>query len=325
MKSDYSADTSGWHGRRHLILTVCILVFAVLLLVIISGLACDEEGGIISNTNSSKWEFVYISERIAECKDDGNDFSRSALLPWISVLFFPFVMILFEFTFTNVLRGEAKNQWNPWYYMFDGDGSEERANLMPDKQPNQDDGKRNRSNQTKRVTERLLWCDLVHLLAMTLEGLSVGGYICLVYYNHTGTNRNRHGVATGLLFVCCSVLNFMLFGVYIKRLGKWDDVVKIGGYLLLIVAQVASVIAFGVAIGYDWDSKTPVLLEYIVATIWIFTIASNCYIYWVLRHEHLDRSSSFLVWVCVVGVLWVAFVGIGGGVVYEILKRVKQV
>lgn len=325
MKSDYSTDTSGWHGRRHVVLTACILAFAALLLVIISGLACDGEGGIQSDTNSSTWEFVYISERIAECKDDGDDFSRSALLPWTSVLFFPFVMILFEFTFTNALRGGVDHQWDPWYYMFDRDGSEEEINLIPDKQPHQDDKKRNRSNQTNKEKERLLWCDLVHIFAMTLEGLSVGGYICLVYYNHTGTNRNRHGVATSFLFMSSCVLNFMLFGVYIKRLGRWDDAVKIGGYLLLIAAQIASVIAFAMAIAHDSNSKTPVVFEYIVAIIWTLTVVANCYIYWTLRHDHLDRSSSFLVWVCVVGVLWVAFVGIGGGVVYEILNRVQQV
>ena len=231
-----------WHLRRHVCLVLALIGFVATLAVIVfnPGNVCSKQQTQTDTVN--RWEFAYISEKIAECKLDLNDVSGSALLPWLSVMFFPFVMIQFQFTFATIVK------------------------------------------QTKSFEDS---SDILAMLVRVLECACVGGYFWLVYYDHTGPYRLRHGVATGILFMCATVLNIILWYRLYRHENKFDQ--STGLVLVLVVAQVISVLVFSYAIARHWDAdmsveqEFAVALEYIVALIWFVTIIVDCVLYYQIR------------------------------------------
>ena len=159
-------------------------------------------------------------------------------------------------------------------------------------------------------------------LAITyvMECACVGGFVMLVLYNHQGPYRNRHGAATGILFVAASLLNLQLWWVYsyvAKR--PWK------GWMVgvIMLAQVAAVISFAVATLQEWSSNVSVGLEYVVAVIWFGTIVLDGFLYW--SHRDVLRSPEFKDWVFEAGFMYTQFLLLGSVGVYALLNLVPKV
>tara|TARA_B100001540_G_C15816935_1_gene648172 strand:+ start:5047 stop:5976 length:930 start_codon:yes stop_codon:yes gene_type:complete len=309
MQTSANQEETPWHLRRHVCLTGCIILFAILLLCIVFDVLwiCDKSDQT-QQTNATKgWEFVYISEKIADCKKDRDDFTGSAWLPWLTVLVFPFVMIQFEFTFQTMVGVR--------------DNDEAALELT---QPMMNNSSRNR---TMGVEKRIAFdtvCGLPVKLSLALtyvmECACVGGFVMLVLYNHQGPYRNRHGAATGILFVAASLLNLQLWWVYsyvAKR--PWK------GWMVgvIMLAQVAAVISFAVATLQEWSSNVSVGLEYVVAVIWFGTIVLDGFLYW--SHRDVLRSPEFKDWVFEAGFMYTQFLLLGSVGVYALLNLVPKV
>lgn len=277
------------HLRRHGILLVMICGFVGCLL----GMVFDF-GGICSRKRQdgnvpNNWEFAFISEKIAQCKDDLDDLSGSAWLPWLSVVFFPFVMIQFDVTLETI-RNELQS-------------------IQPEDIHEQKPLKHSHPSRTRESVERVNTYnhneDWLMYVVRVLEAMCVGGYFWLVNYDHTGPNRRRHGVATGILFMSATVLNLILwwqYGTYKKRVHGKDHDVGMSPHIVLfaVMLQLGSVVAFAVAIFRSWsvdqskNQDVAVALEYVVAVIWFITIILDGILYLFIRDP--DHSAPLPKW-----------------------------
>tara|TARA_B100001758_G_scaffold247962_1_gene269288 strand:- start:11982 stop:12923 length:942 start_codon:yes stop_codon:yes gene_type:complete len=294
--------------------------------IIDPGNICDIPRGV-SNANNT-WQLQYISEKIAQCKDDGFDpaYFRE-WLAWISVAFFPFLMIQFQLIYNTIVReiiiyreaieSDEEEVINP----------RTRATRAGKPHTNTDSNQVSTSKAEPVALEGGLLWTLTKLVVMLLECFCVGGFFWLVFYIHTGPYRWWHAVATVILFVSATILNIILcviYTVYKHETAKRIYWHKLSAIYLLMLLQVASVISFIWAFALQQD-KDPgeqdvaITLEYIVAVIWFMTIVLDCVLYYSIRVP--EHSSPLSQWSLKIMKYYAGFTLVGIGVVRGILDR----
>jgi len=292
------------HVRRHVIMFVALFMFLLFGVWIVAdwGSFCNQE---TSNMNvNGTWQIEYISERIAQCKDDQWGGTASAILPWITVVTFPFIMIQYHITYLTIIR----NMDNADSTHFD---PRTRATVLTVDAT--DPSLKTPSSMS------LAGMSLQEIIIRLLESISCGSYFWLVFYNHTGAHRQWHGISTGTLFICATILNIILCYVYGKYERHKDEANrrywKIITVNVIVILQFCSVIAFLLAFyfqsGMDMDEQDiAIVLEYVVALIWFMTVIMNCILYWFIRD--VEHSPPLAEWTNIVLMLYVsAIVGVG--------------
>ena len=296
------------HIVRHVLLTFALTFFLIFGMLVITDpwKVCDEKGGV-PNVNGT-WQLQYISERIAECKGEEFDLGNaSAWLPWMCVLFFPFIMIQFHATYETI-RGEIRHRREV--------NSRTRGN---------------EGSPTKNsVTFKIPPMTPLRVSVLLLEALCVGGFFWLVFYNHTGPHRRWHGASTLILFLSATTLNIILCVVYYRYEARKDEgdskTWKILVVNIIVFLQFCSVIAFFIAFLYQiqesvGDQDVAIALEYVVAVIWFITVVMDCFLYWFIRN--IDHSPTIELWMKIASVLYVGLLFVGIGVIRLILLFVS--
>lgn len=313
MQAGLQTQSPPWHLRRHVCLTLSVVVFVLLLFFMMFDVfsMCDKMDGTQLTNGTKGFEFVYISEKIADCKNDRDDFTGSAWLPWLTALVFPFIMIQFEFTYQTMVgvRDEVEAEQEKLQPMLDSDSRNRTGGVGP-------------AAEHRVPFDTVCGLPLKFSLAITyaLECACVGGFVMLVLYNHQGPYRNRHAAATSILFVAASLLNLQLWWVYSYVAQRPWKGWMVG---LIMVAQVTVVISFAVATLQAWTSTLSVTLEYVVAVIWLGTIVLDGCLYW--SHRDVLRSPEFGDWVFEAGFMYTQFLLLGSVGVYALLSFVSKV
>ena len=276
------------HWRRHVIMSIMALIFVLMGLIVVVDLFgwCNVKN-IKESLDGERlhWELDYISAKIANCKGEGADLGRkSAWLPWICAVVFPFVMMQVDFTYKTILWAQ------------EGNLNEEQI------QPSKDSNLRNRTARNEIQVDYYKG-NLEHMLVIILESLCVGGFFWLIAFNHTGPNRNWHGTSTGILFISASFLNIIvwvkLFNYNtVRELNRNHIRIEKGLVGIVFLSQIFVVIAFIIAFLQDPPSESEeaknnlaIHLEYVVAVIWFSTIVING-IMWV-QFRNADNSPLF--------------------------------
>ena len=296
---------------------IFIFVFFGLWVVIDPGNICDLHGEPMTNVTNSTWQLEYISEKIANCKGNGFDpgYFRE-WLPWIAVLFFPFIMIQFQLLYDTIVRETTLNVTPV---------DEEVMNPSPRTRATRDG-----TNKPKAVSDKPLMLSsrawkLTGVAVFLLESFCVGGFFWLVYYIHTGAHRWWHAVATVTLFSCATILNIILcviYTVYKRKTASNAYWHKVGAIYILILLQMTSVASFiwAFVLQSDEDEQdVAITLEYIVAVIWFMTVLLDCLLYRSIRDPHHSRTLP--VWSFSIMGYYVGFCVLGIGLVRLMLEQ----
>ena len=271
----------------------------------------------MTNVTNSTWQLEYISEKIANCKGNGFDpgYFRE-WLPWIAVLFFPFIMIQFQLLYDTIVRETTLNVTPV---------DEEVMNPSPRTRATRDG-----TNKPKAVSDKPLMLSsrawkLTGVAVFLLESFCVGGFFWLVYYIHTGAHRWWHAVATVTLFSCATILNIILcviYTVYKRKTASNAYWHKVGAIYILILLQMTSVASFiwAFVLQSDEDEQdVAITLEYIVAVIWFMTVLLDCLLYRSIRDPHHSRTLP--VWSFSIMGYYVGFCVLGIGLVRLMLEQ----
>lgn len=292
------------HIRRHVIMFIALFTFILFGVWVVAdwGSVCNQEPNNL-NVNGT-WQIEYISARIARCKDDEWGGAASAILPWITVVTFPFIMIQYHITYLTIIRSmdnAISTHFNP----------RTRATVLAAEATD--------SSMGNAPSLSIAGMSFRELIIRLLEAISCGSYFWLVFYNHTGAHHRWHGISTGTLFICATNLNIILCYVYGKYERHKDEATrrywKIITINTIVILQFCSVVAFLLAFyfqsGLDMDEQdTAIALEYVVAVIWFMTVIMDCILYWFIRD--VEHSPSLAEWTDIVLMLYVsAIVGVG--------------
>ena len=293
-------------SMRELFLFVGFIGFAVAMLCIVFGSStlCSAKQSQFHGSDQLLFELEYVSEKIAQCKKDGFDFESGAgvILPWLTVLFFPFILLEFDNAFCLILKTRRLRS-STVHPTFDSRTRGETAMVpimrtVEDEEELQhvlqpDDSDYAMNPDRPHTVEPLLPIPLkgiktpqhtqsskpisTGVIVLVLESLAVGGYTWLVVWNHDDEHRIRHVVATGLTFGSITILNMMLVWTYWYMEARQDSrfcppLLRRGSLFLLVLGLCASVVIFGLSAFHAYESKNAVAWEYIVIIIWVCTI-----------------------------------------------------
>ena len=282
---------------RESILLLGLVGFAVIMFLIVFGSEtfCTATKSDHTATESIPFEFEFVSAKIAHCKKDGFDTSTpGTILPWLSVFFFPFLLLQFHnaFRLMRKIKGMRKNTNSSQTVHPKTRAVQTPA---PSSEDNEEEQPLQGGTDAAQDDDNVQASGMLEVTGQTaaiyvLESLAVGGYFWLVIWNHDDEHRNRHGVATGITFGSITVLNAILVWVYWKLdyndssahhcLPKFRRIVL----LCLSLALIASVIIFALTVIRAYDSTEAVAWEYIVIIIWLCIIAYQ----FLLGHRHFS-------------------------------------
>lgn len=274
-----------YHIKRHAILLFVIFVFVSVGMVIVLDDGRAGKGVCHKARETSQdgsWQLRYISEKIAECKNEGFDLGGSSILPWLTVLLFPFIMVQFQFTYDAIVRETPTVRKN----------THTRAD-------------EDAPNPVQKKTfcgaiDDLPW---IWMLVVVLESLCVGGYLWLINYNHTGPHRRWHGISTAILFLCATILNIILcvkfFWYHHHKFPDHNPFKYVLWWTVTLISflQGLSVILFLFAFMFQSENandQRTIVMEYIVACVWFVTILVDSFLYWHIRNY--NTSPKFSEW-----------------------------
>jgi hypothetical protein len=280
---------------RESILLLGLVGFAVMMCLIVFGSNqfCTAAKSDHTATESIPFQFEFVSAKIAHCKKDGFDTSTpGTILPWLSVFFFPFLLLQFHNAFRLMRKIKSmRRHTNSSQTVHPKTRAVQKP--APSSEDNEEEQPLQDGTDATQDDDNVVESGMLEVTGQTiaifvLESLAVGGYFWLVVWNHDDEHRNRHGVATGITFSSITFLNAILVWVY-WRLDYNDPNARhcIPNFrrivlLCLSLALIASVVIFGLTVIRAYDSTEAVAWEYIVIIIWLCIIAYQ----FLLGHRH---------------------------------------
>ena len=310
---------------RESILLLGLVGFAVMMCLMVFGSDqfCTAAKSEHTATESIPFEFEFVSAKIAHCKKDGFDTSTpGTILPWLSVFFFPFLLLEFHNAFRMMRKIKSiRRNTNSTETVHPKTRAVQKP--APSSEDNEEEQPLQGATETTQDDDNVVEMDKSEVTGQTaaifvLESLAVGGYFWLVIWNHDDEHRNRHGVATGITFGSITVLNAILVWVYWKLdyndpkarhcLPNFRRIVL----LCLSLALIASVIIFALTVIRAYDSTEAVAWEYIVIIIWLCIIAYQ----FLLGHHHFrslkdDNKMSRKDWFWGTLIRYIALLAVG--------------
>lgn len=167
--------------RDALVLCLLVVYFVIMLIITLGGCGGGQS-------------FEYISEKIADCKGPGFSTAqkpfRHVLLPWLSVVLFPAVLLLYEQALWNLSIVRQHEEQTAVQ-------REEKIRLTG-------------AMQTASAVAVRKHPDMFLGLSYLLQAIAMLGYFLLVFWNIDSDEYEFHYAATGVLFASWVILTLLL-------------------------------------------------------------------------------------------------------------------